>query len=63
MNSTQKIFRQHNNLIASEIMEDVRTEDKISRVEQFDAWMRKIKNIHQHNYKSMCHARAKVAAN
>jgi len=61
--NTQQIFRQHNNLIASEIMEDVITEEKISRVEKFDVWMKKIQNIHQHNYKSMCHARAKVAAN
>lgn len=61
--NTQKIFRQHNNIIASEIMEDVRTEEKISRVEKFNIWMKKIQNIHQNNHKSMCHARAKVVAN
>lgn len=61
--NTQQIFRQHNNLIASEIMEDVRTEEKISRVENFNIWMDKIKNKYRGEFKQMCHARAKVAAN
>jgi len=60
MKTTAEIFRQYNLQVAQE-KDDL--PDKISRVEGFNIWMEKIKNKYRGEFKQMCHARAKVAAN
>jgi len=60
MKTTAEIFRQHNLQVAQE-KDDLKV--RISRVEGFNIWMEKIKNKYRGEFKQMCHARAKVAAN
>jgi len=60
MKTTAEIFRQHNLRLTQE-KDDL--EARISRVEGFNVWMEKIKNKDRGEFKQMCHARAKVAAN